>query len=112
MPFLNIIIPRLMVIYNLHEFRPIWCPTKADSELLVDTDAILTFAIAFQQFQPIPGRRTQEIQCFGGVELGELSRSDLRDTGESPMLAALEQSLRISAAETSDHQRSGYNVYR
>jgi hypothetical protein len=75
---------------------------------------LLPGAVAFQSLQPVSGRRAQKIQRFSRVELGQLANRHARNARQSPALAALEQGLRISAAEALDHvlQNITLNVKR
>ncbi len=45
-----------MIIYDLYVFRMATPPDKADPPLLIDTDAMLSFAISLQGFQVIGWR--------------------------------------------------------
>ena len=51
-----------MVIHDLDILRMSLNPAKADTELIVDADAVMPGTIALQGFQPIAGRHTQELQ--------------------------------------------------
>jgi len=51
-----------VVVDDLDVFGIRSTPAKADSELIVDSDAVLAGAIAFQRLQMIAGRHTQKLQ--------------------------------------------------
>ena len=47
-------------------------PTEADAPLLVDTDAVLSRAIALEHFQPVAGRNQQLFQPRRRVQQSQL----------------------------------------
>ena len=51
-----------MVINNLDIFWSLYCPHKAHAKLIVNADAVLSGAIAFQRLQSITGRHTQIVE--------------------------------------------------
>jgi len=68
-----------VVINDRNLFRAFRRPEEANPELVVDTDAVLPFAISFQCFQPITRRRSQEVQGMRDIQLRELSHRYLCD---------------------------------
>jgi len=48
-----------VVVRYLYILRAVLGPDEADPELVVDTDAVLTFTVAPQGFQPVPRRDAQ-----------------------------------------------------
>ena len=95
-----------MIIDNLNIGRAAIGPDKADAELIVDANAVLTHPFTFERLQPITRRRAQKIQCLGGIELRQLAFRYGLDRSESSGTAALEQSLGIGASEGLDHQQN------
>jgi hypothetical protein len=55
-----------MVVCDLYLLGVTAIPTKANAELVVDADRMLTLAVPRQRFQPVPGRCCQ-VNQFGGV---------------------------------------------
>jgi len=54
----------------VHDFNVFWAfarPAKADSELAIDPNAVLTCAIAPECFKAIARRRSQEVERLGGM---------------------------------------------
>jgi hypothetical protein len=49
------------------------CPNEADTPLIVDTDAVLAFAVALQLFEPVAGRDAQIVDGFSGIKEKQLS---------------------------------------
>ncbi len=43
-------------------------PPKTDSILIVDPDAVLSFSIPVQSFEPISGRILQILQFYGEID--------------------------------------------
>jgi hypothetical protein len=57
---------------------------KADTPLVIDTDAPLTFAVSLQSLQPVAGRRTEVFKPIGIVKHLQLA---FGNGGECPILA-------------------------
>jgi hypothetical protein len=92
-----------MIINDLDVFGVAVDPTKAQSKLVVDANAVLTCAIAFQGLQPIAWRRPQELQGSRGMQEDELSPSGRFNIDEAPDTPPMEQCLGIGASEGLDH---------
>lgn len=56
-----------MIINNLHIIWSVFLPDKADSILIIDTNAVLTKTIPLQRFQTIAWWNTKIINGFGGI---------------------------------------------
>ena len=54
-------------------------PAKADAPLIVDPNAVLAFAIAFERFEAICRRRAQIVERSGVVEHTQLSSGNELD---------------------------------
>jgi hypothetical protein len=77
---------------------------EADSPLIVDPDAPLTFSVMLQSFQPVRGREAQIIQRCRRIELRQPHRRSLSDLRrQSPGLSRREESLRLGGSERTDH---------
>jgi hypothetical protein len=50
-------------------------PPEAHSPLIIDADAVLSYAIARKSLQPIRRRDTQIIQPFSGIKLNQFTPS-------------------------------------
>ncbi len=101
-----------MVIDNLDLERVRSLPSKADPPLLVDSNAVLPGAIAFQRFQAIARRHAQVIEAPGLIQQQELAPSHALNPGrESPRRLILEQALGLHAGEASYHLEN-YNASR
>lgn len=51
-----------MIVCDFYISRPVCCPDKTDSKLLIDSDTVLALSFAAKCLQMIAGRRTQKIQ--------------------------------------------------
>jgi hypothetical protein len=63
-----------MVVNDFDIMRAVSFPAEADTPLIVDTNGVLAFAVAFESFQSIAGRNAQVNQFRDGVKLGELAQ--------------------------------------
>lgn len=57
-------------------------PDKAQTKLIVESDAVLSHTISAQGFEPIARWRAQKIECCGAVELLQLALRDGVDIDE------------------------------
>lgn len=68
-----------MVIHNFHVVGISVVPAKTNAPLVVDSDAVLASAIAFQRFEPISRRRQQLSNFCGCMKNEQLSTRDTLD---------------------------------
>src|ERR1017187_6608940 len=61
-----------MIIHDFNVVRVFAVPAEANAPLVVDADAVLSRAIAFQGFQAVAGRQGQITQFAGAIKLREL----------------------------------------
>ena len=80
-----------VVVDNFYVFGPCVRPAKAYSPLFINTDAVLSLSVACERLKVIPGRRLQELQRCGRLQLGELTSRNLRDRAEALRLSRLEE---------------------
>ena len=66
----------LVVIDDFYIARPRFTPFKANPVLLVDTDTVLTLAIANKLLQSIARRRLEVLELLCRIQSIELTRSD------------------------------------
>ena len=66
-----------MAIDYLDRIRDVFRPHKTDTPLVVDADAVLSFTIIFQGFEPIGRRYFQVNKCLRLVQHEQLSQSEL-----------------------------------
>ncbi len=73
-----------MVINDFHIFCTYIRPTKADTPLIVDTNAVLTGTITLECFKVIAGWHPQIIKSTSDLELSKLTPCHLSDVHELP----------------------------
>ena len=73
-----------MVIDYFNIFRTCIRPTKADTPLIVDTNAVLTGTITLECFKVIAGWHPQIIKSTGDLDLSKLTPCHLSDVYELP----------------------------
>jgi hypothetical protein len=79
-----------MVICDLNVMRPVRFPDEADAILIVDTDAVLSAAIAAEPLQPVSRRDPEVGQCPRRVQHEELSQCNAPQIRrEPPILTSL-----------------------
>jgi hypothetical protein len=66
-----------VVINDFHVFCPNLRPTKADTPLIVDTNAVLTGTITLECLKVIAGWHPQIIKSTGDLELSKLTPRNL-----------------------------------
>src|SRR3954467_14022203 len=94
----------LMIIDDLDVFRAIIDPIKANAPLPVDADAVLTRAIALQQFQSVAWRLAQILNLHCRIEQQQLDPRSLDDIRrELPRRLIVKHALGVAAAEGADH---------
>jgi len=81
---------------------------KAKPVAVVDSNTVLSLAIAFQRFQSISRRRGQIAKPPGIFELEELAPGDIAEVGrgDSPALAGTIKLLRLRIREALNHRPS------
>ena len=73
-----------MVINDFHIFCTCIRPTKANTPLVVDTNAVLTGTITLECFKVIAGWYPQIIKLTSDLELSKLAPCNLSDVYELP----------------------------
>ncbi len=66
-----------MIIYNFYTVGVPIPPFKADTPLVVDANAMLTFPLPYQFFQAIGRRNAQVLEREGSVQHTQLSQGNL-----------------------------------
>jgi hypothetical protein len=79
-------------------------PHEADSPLVIDADAVLTCAAAFEQLQLVSWRSGQIRQAFSLMDLPQLTlRRPLEIVAKPTGEPAMKQRFGIAISEGSDH---------
>lgn len=93
-----------MVVNNFDVVRIFILPNKADAVLVVDPDALLSFAVALERLQPVARRHFQIVQLDGGVENGQPLPGRSPDARrDAAAFAGRPQSLCVLIPEAHDH---------
>jgi len=92
-----------MVVHNFNVRGTFGRPAKANTELVINPDAVLTLAIPRQSLKSVAWWRAQELQRIRGVQLSQFAGCYLRHIREAPTLPGLEQSLGSGAPEAFYH---------
>jgi hypothetical protein len=80
-------IASLMIVDDLDLIRRAFAPSKANSPLVVDPDAVLALPVAAQSFEPISWHGSQILQHFGVIQHAQLSPRHRGNIGEFAMFA-------------------------
>lgn len=92
-----------MVIHDFDVFRTSRRPTKTQTPLFIDADAVLPGTIAFQRLKPIAWRNPQVVQSCRDFELPELATSDDSNAGKATDAIAICKEFRVRTLERPDH---------
>jgi hypothetical protein len=88
-----------VIIDDFHPFRPGGGPDEADSVLLVNSDAVLPFAVSCQCFKVIARRCPQRVEGGRSVELAQFALDRGAGLSESGDAYVAEYFVRVSASE-------------
>ena len=78
-------------------------PAEANAPLVVDANAVLAPAVAFQRLQPVPRRDEQVLKGPGLAEVEQLAPRRPLDRPEAGDQTVVEQGLRLGRPEGLDH---------
>lgn len=95
-----------MVIHDLDIAGTLVRPDKADTPLVINSDAVLPFTVAFQCFKVVPGRRCHVLQLTCRIELVKLAPCNGFDVDETSHSYSLMQQLGAAAFEGRDRHVS------
>jgi hypothetical protein len=92
-----------VIVHYLNVSRTNISPNKADSPLIIDANAVLTFTVALQGFKTIAWWCAQKRQRLGGVQLRKLAFGDSGERPEPARALAIVQRQSVFALERLDH---------
>ncbi len=92
-----------MVIHNLNFVGVSVSPFKANAPLIVDTHAVLAFAIPLQSLQAISGEIRKRSDIRRRIEHVQLAESRALDSLEPAHGVSSEKALGVGAEERPDH---------
>ncbi len=88
-----------MVVDDFHVLRAFRRPNEAHAKLVVDTNTVLTGAVALERFKPVPGWNTQVVQRARPVELFQFAPGHGFDVSKSFHALPLKQAFGVLAVE-------------
>ena len=94
-----------MIVDDFYIVRIPVSPTKADSPLVVDAYAVLTFPVAAELLETIRWWNTKVIECISRIQNQELPQRNALKGPELAGVPPLEDFFRLLAAESLDHGR-------
>jgi hypothetical protein len=92
-----------VVVDNLDIVRSILFPKKADAELVVDTDAVLSLPASPERFQTVARRNSQVGQVDGGFHLIQFSEGHIPQASRTPIVPRNKEFVGIGILEVLDH---------
>lgn len=92
-----------MIIRDLYVVGPVFAPEETNAVLIVNPDAVLSFAISSQRFEAISWRDPQIIQSGGGMNHIELSSRDRCNARPAAAFPLAKELGRIVVFEALDH---------
>jgi hypothetical protein len=94
-----------MIVRDLNVLGARAGPSKADTKLVVDADAVLPGTVSLQCLQPVAWRNPKVIESAGDFQLSELATGDGFDVHETPNPLAVRQRPGVFAPERFHHAR-------
>lgn len=101
-----------MVVHDLNvKYLPL-LPAKADPPLIIDADAVLALAVAFEGFEPVAGRNLEILQPSDLMQKQELATGDSFNGPEPRHVLIVKQGFRPAVVEGADHRQIDYYAMR
>jgi hypothetical protein len=96
-----------VIVRNFNLLRVAVAPFKTNPPLVIDADAVLAFAPAFQGFQPVARRHGQVMQRPRAVDIFQLAPRRVLDVRrQSPRAFPAKDFSRLRTSETDNHRAS------
>jgi hypothetical protein len=92
-----------VIVHDLNFVRIPLAPNEAKTPLVVNSNAILSLAVAMHYFQAISGRRCQIAQFRGAIQLPQLAPRDPLDSLKAAARLPALKSPSFLAAERLNH---------
>jgi hypothetical protein len=110
MSFLPLAFP--VVVDNLDIVRSILFPKKADAELVVDTDAVLSLPVSPERFQAIARRDLQIGQVDSRFHLIQFPKCYILQAPPTAIVPLNKELARLGILEALDHGDPAYDAMR
>ena len=101
-----------MVIHDFNIEGISVLPAKADPPLVVNADAVLSFAVALECFEPVTGRDLELLKALCLMQVQKLAAGDPLNRPEPWHVLVIEQGVGPGIAEGADHCYSDYYASR
>jgi hypothetical protein len=95
-----------VVVRNLNLMSPIGLPDKANTVLIIDSDAMLAHSASLQSLQPITWRNAKIHQIDRCFDLIKLAKSHRSDSNPALIGSRLKERLGIVVFEALNHDPS------
>src|ERR1700722_14516898 len=95
-----------MIVDDLNLFGGAIAPDETNPPLVVDSDRVLSLAVALKRFEPIAWRLTQIVQCADAIEQQQLTTSLAFNGAKTRHVLIRKQARRYCVPERADHCRS------
>jgi len=92
-----------VVVHDFNLVRAILSPNKAHTPLVIDADAVLSFAVTLQRFKSIPRGNPQAGQFGTRVQLQQFATRNSFDVPEPRHDLAAEKRFGIETGERVNH---------
>jgi hypothetical protein len=102
----------LVIIRYLYLMRAVILPDEADAELIVDSDAVLAYAITLQRLKSITRRDAQITEIDRRFYLIELANGNRRNPCPAPIRSLFVKLLCIGVFKALNHLKLEYNAPR
>lgn len=103
-PFLVPAIRKSVIVHDLDVVRVSTSKFEAQPKLIIDTNAVLSFALAFQRFQAISRESSQVAKLARVFKLEQLALGDSEEIdGKTPALSRDIKLLRLRISEAPNH---------
>jgi hypothetical protein len=94
----------LVIVHKLNLVGIAIAPAEADTKLVIDPYAVLSFPVCTELLQPIAWRSCEIAQFAGGIQLPKFSTCDLLECLEAATALAIVKSLSLRTPKRLDHR--------
>jgi hypothetical protein len=95
-----------MIVHDLYVVRIAIAPSKANSPLIINTNAVLPLSVPAQGLEMIAGRGTQIANFHGNIQLPQFALCDPLEGAKPSHALSLVELLSLRRAKRFDHHNS------